>query len=159
MDLACAARPERRKSLTARMADYAVVSTERAPIVSVRVIDGPTDENYRRHLEELAAAFRAQDRFGMVFDTGDLAKFPARYREMLNRWIEETQPEFEGRWICAAFVIRNRLIRGVLTAVYWLNAPYYDHKVVGSPEEAWRWVTEQLQNAGVLVDGSDRESA
>ncbi|MDD9941026.1 MAG: hypothetical protein OXU20_08320 [Myxococcales bacterium] len=60
-------------------------------------------------MEAIANEFRKHDRVGLIFNTGGLAAFPARYREMQSRWLAETREEFEGRWIAAAFVIPNRV--------------------------------------------------
>jgi len=126
-----------------------------SPIVHVRVVREPTEANYVEYLDALHAAFDELDRFALIFDTGTLSNFPAKYREMQSRWLETTQPEFEGRWICSAFVIKHRLIRGVLMTMYWLNKPYYDYKVTATNEEAWRWTREQMKAAGVEAPTDD----
>gem|GEM_PF-865768 len=133
------------------LGDYTIVDDSRAPIVHVQVIDEPTDESYEQYLTDVTAAFRGLDRFGMVFNSGELGQLPARYRARLSEWLSETEGEFKGRWLCAAFVIKSRMIRGVLSAIFWLNRPYYDVKVFGTEEEAWEWTRHQLEEAGVSV--------
>ena len=135
---------------------YAIVHPDESPIVHVRVVGEPNEVNYAEYLEALHAAFRQRDRFALIFDTGDLSKFPAKYREMQSRWLESTQPEFEGRWICSAFVIKQRLIRGALMTMYWLNQPYYEYRVTATSDDAWRWTRVQLTAAGIDVSMDDR---
>jgi hypothetical protein len=128
---------------------YAIVDGSRAPIVHVRVVSTPTDAGYQRYLDELGEAFRALDRFAMVFDVGELTDFPAKYREVQSKWIADTEEEFKGRFIASAFVIKKRVLRGVLMALFWINEPYYEHTVVGGEEEAWQWVRDALLRAEV----------
>ncbi|MEN9579900.1 MAG: hypothetical protein RJA70_2909, partial [Pseudomonadota bacterium] len=106
---------------------YAIVEVNRAPVVHVRVVGEPNDKNYPDYLEALAREFRCLDKFAMLFNTGSLTQFPAKYREMQDRWLADTQSEFEGRWVCSAFVIPSRVIRGVLMTLFWLRKPYYGY--------------------------------
>lgn len=130
---------------------YAVVNTERSPVVHVQVVNEPDDENYRAYLTAITDEFRAREKVALIFNTGELTAFPARYREMQSRWLAETQAEFEGRWLCAAFVVPSRVIRGVLMTLFWVNRPYYAHAVVADDEAAWAWVTAEMAKAGVEV--------
>ena len=45
----------------------------------------------------------------------------------------------------SAFIIPNTLVRGLLTAIYWLSPPVYPYTIVNSEAEAKRWVQEQLK--------------
>ncbi len=136
---------ERSGGVRTRVQQYATIEIVEGSIVFVRVVSEPSDENYPQYLHALGEAFRSLDTFSMIFDTGDLDRFPAKYREMQARWLAETENEFMGRWLCAAFVIRNTVIRGVLMTLYWLKEPYYEHKVVASSDEAWEWTRAQMQ--------------
>lgn len=127
------------------MEQYAIVDSRKAPVVHVRVVSEPTDKNYQEYLDNLGSAFRKLRRFAMIFNTGELNRFPAKYREMQNAWLRTTEEEFRGRWICSAFVIKSRVIRGVLMTLYWLNEPYYDYKVCATEDEAWAWTHEKMK--------------
>ncbi len=133
------------------MSRYAVVDASNAPIVYVRVVAEPDDEGFSRYISDVGGAFRELDKFALIFNTGDLNRFPAKYREILNQWLVDTEAEFKGRWVSSAFVIKNRLIRGVLSAIYWMNRPYYEHCVVSSDEVAWEWTCSRLSAAGVAL--------
>ena len=127
--------------------DYADVEVVTPHVVWVRVVGEPTDESYRAYIDDVAAAFRSQECFVMLFDTGGLANLPARHREMLTTWLAETEDEFKGRWLGAAFVIRQRMLRGVLSAMHWLSPPYYPHKVVATADDGWAWLQQLLVDA------------
>lgn len=131
------------------MGTYAIVDSSQAPIVHVRVVGEPSDEGFTQYLDDVDAAFRGLDRFGMVFNTGSLAQLPAKYRNQLSEWLTATQPEFNNRFLCSAFVIERRMIRGVLMTVFWLSEPYYTTKVVAHEADAWSWTRARLAEAGV----------
>lgn len=126
------------------MGPYAEIDESAAPLIRISVVGEPDAENYPAYLNEMGEAFRRHAFFGMVFNTGALGNLPARYRELQSAWLKETEAEFSERWICAAFVIQSRVIRGVLMTLFWVNRPYYQHFVTASAEEAEEWVKRRL---------------
>ena len=136
------------------MDPYAIIDTSESPIVHVRVVAAPNDTNYPAYLDGLAEAFRGLDRFAMIFDTGDLSQFPAKYREMQVKWLKEHEAEFKGRWISSAFVIKSRLIRGVLMTMYWVKPPFFDNKVVAKADMAWTWTRDRLAADGISTSAA-----
>ena len=48
-----------------------------------------------------------------------------------------------------AFVISNPLVRGVLTAILWLQPLPSDYIVVGTLKEAEAWCMKKLTEAGI----------
>ena len=52
----------------------------------------------------------------------------------------------------AALVVPNRLVRGVVTAIFWLVPPVYPTTMVDSRAEGIRWAAGQLAAKGVVVD-------
>lgn len=130
---------------------YAIISSDRPPVVHAHVVNEPTDTNYPAYLNALGEAFRSLDKFALIFDTGDLTRFPAKYREQQSRWMADTQDEFEGRLLGIAFVIPQPVIRGVLMAMYWIKKPYYSYSVVANEASAWAWTSAELARHGIEV--------
>ena len=50
-----------------------------------------------------------------------------------------------------AYVIANTVMRGALTAIYWLSPPQYPHAVFPTVARAEVWVKEKLAEAGVAL--------
>lgn len=44
----------------------------------------------------------------------------------------------------SAIVVPNPLVRGVVTAVFWLSPPDFPHRLFASRPEAEQWATERL---------------
>jgi len=132
------------------LAAYAKIDESEAPLIRISVVGPPDDENYPQYLAGMENAFRRQDQFGLVFDSGALGNLPARYRELQSAWLARTEGEFSGRWVCAAFVIQNRMIRGVLMTLFWINRPYYQHLVTSNVADAEEWARARLLERGAL---------
>jgi hypothetical protein len=133
-----------REIFASEVGAYAVFDGSDERVVRVLVVSEPNDENYPVYLDQLAREFRARDQYGLLFDTGELSKFPARYRAMQERWLADTEEEFQGHWLCGAFVIKHRVIRGVLASMYWLNPPYYAAKVVADRAAGEEWIKKEF---------------
>lgn len=127
---------------------FAIVSVRDLNVVHVQVVGAPTVANLQLYLGELTAAIRSVDRFAVIVNGVRADAFPAKYRGVLSSWMKTTQAEFEGRWVCCAFVISNRTLRGALLALFWLNKPYYPFVVVPNEAEAWKWTRERLAAPG-----------
>lgn len=140
------------------LGNYAVIDSSQTPLIFVSVVGEPDDESFQEYLDDIGAAFRACDLFALVFDSGNLGNLPAKYRDRLSAWMKETESEFRGRWLFSAFVIKNRVIRGVLMTLFWVNPPYYETKVSGTREVAERWIVNRLAEAGVELPGKSRVS-
>lgn len=140
------------------LGNYAVIDPSQAPLILVSVVGEPDDESFQEYLDDIAAAFRACDRFALVFDSGELGNLPAKYRDQLSAWMKETESEFRGRWLSSAFVIKNRVIRGVLMTLFWVNPPYYETKVVSTREEGEVWCLKRLRTVGVELPKESRVS-
>lgn len=54
----------------------------------------------------------------------------------------------------AAIVIPNAMVRGVVTAVYWIKPPVYPYQFVRTHEEALAWVADALARRGVTLNAS-----
>jgi hypothetical protein len=145
-----------RPTILVRLVDepFAIIDAACSPAFHVRVVSLPTDDNYSAYLEAISAEFRRVDKFALILNTGDQAAFPSKFRDIQARWLAETRAEFEGRWICSAFVIPSRVVRGVLMALFWMDNPYYAHTVVADDEKAWLWTRAQMAAAGIDLPGA-----
>jgi len=130
---------------------FAEVDIRPPHVVQVRVVGDSTDENFTAYIDATERALASLDQFVVLYDTGGLTQLPARHRDQFNTWLKDTRRRFEGRWLGTAFVIRQRVLRGALQAMFWLVSPYYPYKVVSSVDEGWAWLEQQLQNNGLPV--------
>lgn len=130
------------------------------------------------HVEQLAPHLYLQSYPAKLSDS-DLADFLSLLEEMqpgLNRpfsWIADFRAvqgasarqrkmmaDFQGRVAeldrlfnaGTALVVSNGLVRGLVTAVFWLAPPAYPTTVVERRGQALSWSAGQLEKRGVTVD-------
>ncbi len=84
-----------------------------------------------------------------IADFSALRSANARKRRMFAEFQERTAPIDRAHNAGSALVVPNGLVRGLVTAVHWLQPPVYPTVVVASRAEALRWTQRQLADRGV----------
>lgn len=121
------------------------MDSSRAPIFEVRFPPNVTDA-------ELLDYFTACETWsksvtspvGWVIDLSNVVGVTAKQRALFAEY-QERQTAFDRRYTRAAgLVVANSVVRGFVTAVYWLKPPVYQYDIFGRREEALRWVARAL---------------
>lgn len=94
-----------------------------------------TPESLRAVLDRQTAAFTSDDfdprqRYFLVIDARSLERASADVRRMQAEWLNEHREFFQKTCLGMAFVMRSRLARGALTAIFWMTdnpVPYTVH--------------------------------
>lgn len=86
-----------------------------------------------------------------VIDLTDAAALNASQRKMLTEWRRQTHDLSLSVSIGTVFVAPSQIIRGVLTALFWLHEFGVPHGVVGTLDEAVQWAIQQLEAAKLPV--------
>jgi len=80
-----------------------------------------------------------------VVDISRVREVPATQRKIFARHLEDFE-SFERRWNRgSALVVPNALVRGVVTAIFWLKKPVYPCELFAEPREARAWARARLQ--------------
>lgn len=125
---------------------------DRYPIIVVEFEGFPDDAQFAAYLAALdeISARQAQFNFGnvdaravIVFDTtGSTRPITASQRKMQAAYVRRTWeqvPEHASVRSAVCFVITNAIVRGVLTAVLWLQPMREVHKIFATRLEADQW--------------------
>lgn len=93
-------------------------------------------------LEALVGAQRSP--FAWVVMADAMLATSAKQRKMFSE--AETRMQPQDRRFCAgtAIVLSSPVIRGVVTAIYWLTPPVYPYTLCKSAEEARTWSERRL---------------
>lgn len=85
-----------------------------------------------------------------LIDCRDLkaSSAPAHRRKMLADYEKRVAQFSKKYFVGGAFIIDNSLVRGVLTAIYWINPPVYPYKIFATEEQAREWACQQLKKHG-----------
>lgn len=91
--------------------------------------------------------------YAWVIDAGPLVTMTAVQRKIVADY-EKRLERIDGEFLFAsAIVARSALVRGAVTAVYWLKPPVYPYKIFAGTPEAIVWAKNQLIERGVRVAG------
>lgn len=110
---------------------------------------------------DVAEMFRAVDAFyarnlepfAWVVDSTRVSFADAKIRQLTAEHEERTK-EHKRRYNCGTgFVIQSGLVRGILTAVFWLSPPAYPYQVFANCEAARAWALNQLGKRARATSG------
>ena len=81
---------------------------------------------------------RRGERYALVLDVRNTIKPNPKERKKLTEAMQKS--EFNQKYcVCTALVFSSAIMRGILTAVFWLHKPKYPIKVFATPEAAIEW--------------------
>lgn len=125
------------------------VSTLRFPLVVVEFRGAASDVQFRDYLAAVdAASKRAASegrRIAMVVDTLQATRaVTASQRRMQVDWVKASFERSEHVMAGMAFVIDNALVRGVLTAILWVQSLPCPYTTSGARAEAEQWALERI---------------
>lgn len=123
----------------------------RFPLVTVTFVGDVSNDEFKAYLERLDRLLARGEPNAMVMDARRSARSPAIQRKLQADWIKEREALLRRLSCGTAFVITSPLVRGVLTAILWLQPMPQPHTVVATPEEAEAWAIAKLRARGLTV--------
>ena len=126
------------------------------PLACVHLDPGAyTDGDLAQDLLLLRQQMEGDQRIGRklvaVIDLNNAAPLTATQRKTLNEWRRQTHDLSLATSLGIVFVAPSAIIRGVLTALFWLGSFGVSHKVVSTLDEAVQWAIQQLEAAKLPV--------
>jgi hypothetical protein len=114
------------------------------PLVLDRPDGEPSDEEVVRYMETHDAYLRRRELYGAVLDANRATVMTAKQRKMVTEWLTARHDDL-GRWhVAIALVAKSPVIRGFLTAIYWVSPPAYPYKIFSELEPAKAWVLGEI---------------
>lgn len=128
------------------------ISFVRRPLIVVRFVGLPSDEEFRAYLdvlaENLSETITKKVSTAVVIDTTvQVNPVSAAQRRLQAEWIKHHAQALRIGCAGTAFVISSALHRGVMTAVLWLQQLPYPYSVFGALHEAEAWCLGRLSLA------------
>lgn len=112
-----------------------------------------SDADLAAFLAELQRASPTLDRpHAWIADFAGIESTTATQRRMFAEHQVAVEAVDRAHNAGAAIVIPNAMVRGVVTAVYWIKPPVYPYQFVQRLDEALVWVTDSLKRRGVSLD-------
>jgi hypothetical protein len=134
-----------------------------AQVLYNRLVGAQSDEQVAEALEEYRRRLEvARKRRGKLVDILDIrhAEPPSpRQRRMQGEWNQANEALLRETLVGFTFIVSTVVMRGVITAVFWLKPLPVPHAVFTHRIEAIDWALDQLDQAGIPVSGAHREDA
>jgi hypothetical protein len=130
------------------------------PVVLLEVTEHrATDDDLRAALGRFEAIMReackSREKFSLVTDLSRLRHLPpASQRKIAADWVNSTSELQKITNLGGANVTPSAIIRGIVTAIYWLAKPPTPAAFVATREEAMHQAIRWLEEAGTLLPPS-----
>jgi hypothetical protein len=129
------------------------IDTSRWPLLIINAARRvQTEDEFRADMDFIGRLYRERPGpYAMVIDTRRGTQPPAHIRRVMSEYREKYALHVRRYCRGHAFVIDSGLMRGVMTAMYWLRKPDAEVRVCRELDEALGWASNQLALSGVAV--------
>ena len=110
-----------------------------------------SDEQYGNYLKELVALPNRQEKFGLILDGTSLDTLSAKQRLMSAEELKKHREALAAYCVGMVFLVRNKLLQGALTAIFWVQPPPVETLVRVELQVAVAWLTPALLSAGARL--------
>ena len=126
-----------------------LVDTQR-PLYVVAIHGVPTDEQFQGYLDWMVEV-AGRGPHAMVIDATHSGMVSARQRKMQAQWMEEHEELNRRTTAAMSFVLPNPLLRGLLTAILWLQPMPCPFSVVSTRARGVRYCEARLRERGLIA--------
>jgi len=112
-----------------------------------------TDREFKDYLRDVERTLYGPDAKMRVLvqDARTSGQVPAIQRKMQADWLKQHEARLRDLTLGSAFVIDSALVRGLLTAILWLQPLPMPHEVCATIEGALDWADTKLKDRGLAV--------
>ena len=121
-----------------------VIDESEAPLYVVRFEGVPTDAQFKAYLDHVLRITQRGEMHAMVYDATLAGWIPPSQRRLQADWMREHDQLNRDLTVCMSFVLPSPLLRGVLTAILWLQPMPCPHNVVSTLEAGLRFCRARL---------------
>jgi hypothetical protein len=86
-----------------------------------------------------------------IFDLSLASPLTAKQRKYQAEWLADNAPLMRFSMAALAYVVPDPIVRGVLTALFWIARPPVRHVLSSTIDEALAWSLAQCDVAGIPV--------
>ncbi len=134
------------------------VETRFWPIVYARLEGEVTEADVASMATAFDRVFARASTFATVADLRHvLGVAGAKERKAIADWLQTIEPQMKAYCVGSSNLMRSSLIRGALTAIYWIFTPPVPQQQPGRPDDATRWCAERLAEAGIDAEATARQ--
>lgn len=123
-----------------------VIDEREAPLYVVSFDGVTTDDQFRNYLDHVLCITKRGERHAMVYDATHAGWIPPSQRKLQADWMREHDKLNRDTTAGLSFVLPSPLLRGVLTAILWLQPMPCPHSIVSTLDEGLSWCRARLRD-------------
>lgn len=121
-----------------------------APLIYVRVHGEVRESDVAVAAAVFDRVFANAQTFTSFADIRDLRGIPgAAERKAIADWMRRIEPQMRRHCVGAGNLIRSSVVRGAMTAIYWLFEPPVPQHYPATLDEGLDWCVQRLADAGI----------
>jgi hypothetical protein len=125
------------------------IDASRWPLLIITFTGAATDREYEVFLEARTAHLARRERHAIILDGRACGPMPPSQRKLQADWQREYAELARRFTLGVAFLSASPIMRGVLTAILWMQPIASPYTVLSTWAEAERWTAERLRPGGV----------
>lgn len=126
------------------------IDESRLPLFVATFLGSATNEEFAEYLRRLSANLARRQPTAIVVDSRKAVSVTAAQRKQQAEWIDANRDDLRRYVVGTAFVIESALMRGALTAIFWMTSYETPYVVVPTFEAGETWALEQLRKSSAL---------
>ena len=109
------------------------------PLLIVTAPDEPDDGAFTGYLMRLSAILARKQHYVVILDATHAVNLTTEHRLQMAAWLKQNREALSHYCQGAAFVIENKFVKGLLSAILLFAPMPYANKVTGTIAEAVAW--------------------
>jgi hypothetical protein len=114
------------------------------PILRLRYVGEYSEAELLRFLSEIDSVLKLPGRKACIIDLRQAKAGTARQRTLQGAWIRENEGVLARDFAAAALVTDSAIIRGTITAVFWIRPLPMPTHVTATVTDAERWLASYI---------------
>lgn len=115
-----------------------------APLVLITMVSEPTDAEVDWYFAYIGEVHRRRQPFALVYDLTKTMSAKATHRKRKAEFLKEYAPLTRAHCAGVTFAVSSPLIRGLLTAIFWIQPMACPFEVFASVEQCMTWSHAQM---------------
>jgi hypothetical protein len=140
---------------------FEIIKLESCPLTLMRPTGTPSDQELIDTLQSITdfieSEARLQRRGIMIVDMSRAEALRAGQRRMASDWMKKNNQRFKHVAIGTALIIASSLVRGVLTALFWVTPMDMPYEIFSNLDDAVRWAIKRFDAERVPVPARLRQ--
>lgn len=120
------------------------IDESKFPLVVITYQGQSSDAEFEAFLETFTRVCMREGAKAFLFDARLSQGAPPSQRQRMAQWMMNDMSKARSGFACIAFVFHSAVVRGVLTAIFWLTPLKLRHGIFSDIDEARTFCLEQI---------------